>query len=174
MLDNDFIIIIISIHHADNTVMQVSWLHNCTIIRLIHTGSNYTRTATAATAHPAASTLALDLPMWSLGKQWVWEAWESPPLMPLQDLQGYCTLPGVLECTSQLGWHVAHLKIETSLYIWQFSASQERYIGNIYKYYICIYTKHQQRLTLELTPSKFISFQTSPLSRGTRSTFLYD
>lgn len=30
--------------------MQVSWLHNCMIIRLIHTGSNYTDT-TAATAH---------------------------------------------------------------------------------------------------------------------------
>lgn len=66
----------------------MSWLHNCTIIGLIHTGSNYTDT-TAATAQPCCQHVGSGSAV-EPGKAMVWE-WESPPLMLPQDLHRYCT-----------------------------------------------------------------------------------
>lgn len=101
---------------------------------------------------PAAGMLTVDLP-WSLGKQWVWEWWESPPLILLQDLQRYCT-------SRFLGIHL--FSWDGMWPIWRYRLSStfgnfpclKRDIGNKYKSYICIYTKYQQRLTLELTTFK--------------------
>lgn len=151
----------------------MSWLHNCTIIRLIHKGSNYHHTK-AATAHPCCQHV-LDLPR-SLGKPWVWEGWESPP----------SASSGPAEILHlQVFWNTS-ISSDGTWPIWRYRLSTtfgnfpclKRDIGSIYKYcvYIYIYIQNISKdWLLNWPPSKFISFQTSPSSRRIHhSAFLYD
>lgn len=143
-------------NHTDNTVTQVSWLHNCTIIRLIHTGSNYAHT-TAATAHPccqhigSGSVMELGNAM-GVGSMGIPSSKASSGPAETLHFQVFWNTPISWDGM----WHI--LSFENFLHL---KRDIQIYIRILY-----LYIKYQQRLTLELTPSKFISFQTNLLSRS--------
>lgn len=117
-------------NHTDNTVTQVSWLHNCTIIRLIHTGSNYAHT-TAATAHPccqhigSGSVMELGNAM-GVGSMGIPSSKASSGPAETLHFQVFWNTPISWDGM----WHI--------LYIWELSASQDRYT-NIYTNTVSVY-----------------------------------
>lgn len=148
----------------------MSWLHNCTIITLIHAGSNYSH-STAATAHPccrhvdSGSTMEPGKAM-GVGKVGIPSSNASLGPAEILHFQVFGNTP------IQLRWHAAHLKIQTFLYIWEFSVSRE--ILATYTNTLFVYIQNISKdWLLNWPPSKFISFQTSPLSRSIHQVYSF-
>lgn len=140
----------------------MSWLHNCTIIRLIHTGSNYGHT-TAATARPccqhvgSGSAMEPGNPM-GVGSMGIPSSNASSGTAEILHFQVLWNTP--------ISW-------DGMWSIWKYRLSStfgnflhlKRYWQYIQVLYLYTY-KISAKIDSWTDPSKSISFQTSPLSRS--------